>query len=342
MWRGYDASWFDWKQSPHKYMGEPRIPRYKKVGNAGRAQILWNQEAVSKLAYKKHGVIRLSGCDVSVVPGQHIYDQIRKVEALAPDDVINLRDRIAVVKVSPRYDHYLVTITYQISSVPYEHLDPTQVMGIDLGVNNLMAITSNKTGFKPILVNGRPLKSTNQYFNKKRARLQSKLPEKQFSSKRLQHLHRTRLRRIKDYLHVASKPAVDMAIDEGIGVIVIGQNKNWKQGANMGKRNNQTFLSIPHRQLIEMMTYKAQLAGIQVICHEESYTSKCSFLDGESIQKHETYAGRRVKRGLFKTSDGRLINADVNASYNIMRKVVPNAFVNGIEGVAVHPTLISV
>jgi len=150
MWRGYDASWFDWKQSPHKYMGEPRIPRYKKVGNAGRAQILWNQEAVSKLAYKKHGVIRLSGCDVSVVPGQHIYDQIRKVEALAPDDVINLHDRIAVVKVSPRYDHYLVTITYQISSVPYEHLDPTQVMGIDLGVNNLMAITSNKTGFKPI------------------------------------------------------------------------------------------------------------------------------------------------------------------------------------------------
>lgn len=341
-WRGYDESWSDWSRNPHKYMGEPRIPRYKKSGDVGRSEAIWNQDAIGKRMYNKHGLIALSGCDVTLETGQHIYEQIRTVEGLHPDVEINLRDRIAVVKVVPRNDHYLITITYQIIPKPYDNLDPARVMGIDIGVNNLMAITSNKAGFTPILVNGRPVKSINQYFNKKRAKLQSKLPEGQYSSKQLQRLHRIRARRMKDYLHVASKRVVDIAIDESIGVIVIGQNKNWKQRAGMGKRNNQTFLSIPHSQLIEMITYKAQLASIQVICHEESYTSKCSFLDSESIQKHDVYAGKRVKRGLFRASDGTLINADVNAAYNIIRKAVPNAFANGIEDVAVHPSSVSV
>lgn len=342
MWRGYDAAWFDYDKYPHKYLGEPRPPHYKTPGTSGRAQVLWNQEAVGKRIYDKYGLIALSGCDVTLETGQHIYDQIRNIEGLEPDAYVNLRDRMAVVKVSPRNDHYLVTITYAINPVPYDHLDPAQVMGIDLGVNNLMAITSNKAGFMPILVNGRPAKSINQYFNKRRAKLQSQLPKDQYSGKGLQRLSRIRARRIKHYLHSASKQVINLAIEQGIGVIVVGQNKNWKQRANMGKRNNQTFLNIPHSQLIDMIEYKAQLAGVEVIRQEESYTSKCSFLDSEPIQKHDQYAGKRIKRGLFRANDGRLINADVNASYNIIRKAVPNAFVNGIEDVAVHPALISV
>ncbi|MEM9954137.1 MAG: transposase [Chloroflexota bacterium] len=342
MWRGYDAAWFDWQQSPHKYVGEPSIPRYKKSGDVGRAQVLWNQEAISKRLYDKQGLIGLSGCEFAFLPGKHIYEQIRRIENLSPDLDFNLRERMVGVSVLPRADHYLLTVTYRVSPIPYEQLDPSQVMGIDLGVNNLMAITSNKAGFKPILVNGRPLKSLNQYFNKRRAKLQSKLPEKQYSSQRLRQLHQKRNRQIKDYLHRASKLVIQQALQAGIGTIVIGQNKNWKQHIKLGKRNNQSFLSIPHSQLIEMISYKAHLVGIGVICQEESYTSKCSFLDGEPIQKHEVYAGQRVKRGLFKARTGKLINADVNASYNIIKKAFPNAFADGIADVlAVHPTLIT-
>jgi len=342
-WRGFKQAWIDWQTYPHKYMGQPRAPRYKPTGESGRATCIWNdKKAVSKPICNNHGIIQLSGCDISVVLGRHVYDRIREIEGLEPDTDVNFWQRIAHVRLIPQGSSYTLEVVYIVTPKPYKGLDPTQVMGIDLGVNNLMAITSNKGGFKPILVNGRPVKSINQYFNKKRARLQSKLPAGQYASQRLKRLHRTRSRRIKDYLHTASQLVVGIAIDAGIGVIMVGQNKNWKQRVKMGKRNNQSFLSIPHSQLIQMIRYKAELVGIQVVCQEENYTSKCSFLDDEPIQKQDTYAGRRVERGLFRTREGRLINADVNGSYNIIKKALPNAFADGIEGVAVHPTLISV
>lgn len=121
------------------------------------------------------------------------------------------------------------------------------------------------------------------------------------------------------------------------GTLIIGKNDGWRQAVNLGQRTNQNFVQIPHARFIEMLTYKAQLAGINVITTEESYTSKCSFFDLEPISKHEHYMGRRVKRGLFRTSDGRQINADVNGAYNIVRKVIPDAFGNGIGGAVVHP-----
>ncbi|MEO0596337.1 MAG: zinc ribbon domain-containing protein, partial [Chloroflexota bacterium] len=113
--------------------------------------------------------------------------------------------------------------------------------------------------------------------------------------------------------------------------------EGWKQSVNMGKRNTQQFVQLPHAQFIEMLTYKAEEEGIQVILTEESYTSKCSFLDQEALQKQIAYAGKRVKRGLFRAKDGRTINADVNAAANIIRKVIPNAFADGIEAVVVSP-----
>jgi putative transposase len=122
---------------------------------------------------------------------------------------------------------------------------------------------------------------------------------------------------------------------------VIGKNPEWKQFLNIGRRNNQNFVSIPHAQFVSMLTYKAQLVGIQVYVTEESYTSKCSFLDLEPIEKREIYMGKRISRGMFRSSKGFLINADVNGAYNILRKVAPNAFRNGVEGVVVHPLRIS-
>ncbi len=204
-------------------------------------------------------------------------------------------------------------------------------------MNNLAALTSNKPGFQPLLVNGRPLKSINQFYNKRKAELQSQLQGHRKSSKRIAKLSHKRNRKVDHYLHNASRQVVDHLVGEGIGVLVIGKNKNWKQQINIGRQNNQNFVSIPHARFVEMLTYKAKLVGLQVINTEESYTSKCSLLDLEPIGKQAEYAGKRLKRGLFRASDGRLINADVNGSGNIIRKVVPNAFADGIEDFVVRP-----
>src|SRR5215469_9092148 len=197
-----------------------------------------------------------------------------------------------------------------------QQVDPTLIASIDIGVNNLAAITANKSGFTPLLVNGRPLKSINQYYNKRRAKMQAKLPKDQYNSRALDEVTDARQRAIISYLHTASRAIIDLLVKEGIGTLVIGKNMGWKQEANMGRKNNQSFVFIPHARFIDMLTYKAELVGIQVITIEESHTSKCSFLDLEPLGHHDRYLGKRVKRGLFVASTGQAINADVNASYN--------------------------
>lgn len=145
-------------------------------------------------------------------------------------------------------------------------------------------------------------------------------------------------------LHNATRYIVNQLVSNRIDTLIIGYNKGWKQDINIGKRNNQTFVSIPFHKLINQLYYKCELVGIRVILNEESYTSKCSFFDRESVRKHEFYVGKRIKRGLFKTAVGRLVNADVNGSGNILRKVVPDAIVysQGIEGFAVSPLLTTI
>ena len=216
-------------------------------------------------------------------------------------------------------------------------VDPALVASIDIGVNTVAAITSNKPGFVPLLVNGRPVKSVNQGYNKRRVQLQSGLREGVFSPRHLDEITDHRTRTIAYYLHTASRAIIDLLVKEGIGTLVIGKNVGWKQEANMGKKNNQLFVFIPHARFIDMLTYKAELVGIRVILTEESYTSKCSFLDQEPIGKYDTYAGQRVKRGLFRSASGVLLHADVNGSYNILRKAIPDAFPNGSVGCVLRP-----
>ncbi|MDH6100503.1 IS200/IS605 family accessory protein TnpB-related protein [Anabaenopsis sp. FSS-46] len=127
-----------------------------------------------------------------------------------------------------------------------------------------------------------------------------------------------------------------------IDTLVIGNNKQWKQDINIGKRNNQNVVQIPHYKFIQQLVYKANLAGVKVIINEESYTFKASFLDLDNIPEYQkgaerVFSGRRVARGLYKASNGRLINADLNGAYNILRKAVLNAFADGIEGLGVTP-----
>lgn len=313
-WQSFFAAMREWREHPEKFLGRPRLPGYKDK-QKGRYLLVYTTQAISKKALKR-GVVKFSKLPVKVQTKQRDIDQVRIV---------------------PRQGFYCVEVVYTVEPEPNEDLDPALVAGVDVGVNILASVTSNKPGFVPVLVNGRPLKSINQFYNKAKAKAQQLLLGGQRTSHRIERLSRRRNRRIKHYLHVASRRIIDLLVAEGIGTLVIGKNPNWKQASNLGRRNNQQFVSIPHAQFVDMLIYKAQLAGVQVIVIEEGYTSKTSFLDLEPVEQRTVYAGRRIKRGLFRASDGRLIHADVNASFNIMRKAIPNAFADGIEDVVVRP-----
>lgn len=160
------------------------------------------------------------------------------------------------------------------------------------------------------------------------------------SSKATIKLTVKRNNKIKDYMHKASREVVKHLQQSDISKVVVGQNKEWKQSINLRKSTNQNFVAIPHARFISMCSYKNKLLGIEQIEREESYTSKCSFLDNETIRKHNEYKGKRIKRGLFRSANGTKWNADCNGAANILKKEVPNAFVNGIEGILVSPRVI--
>ncbi len=315
-WQSFFRAMAQWREHPEKFLGRPSLPKYKDK-QKGRNLLIYTIQAISKPALRQ-GYIQPSGLPIRIKTAHQNVDQVRII---------------------PRHGFYVVEVVYEQEPVQAA-VDPQLFAGIDIGVDNLATLTSNKKGFVPRIVNGRPVKSINQFYNKRKAELDEKLMKmdaRRRHSHRLERLTTTRTRRIDHYLHTASRRIVDLLVKEGIGTLVIGKNPNWKQEVDMGKRNNQQFVAIPHARFIAMVAYKAELVGIRVIITEESYTSKCSFLDYEPIGKHETYAGKRVKRGLFRASDGRLINADVNGSANIIRKVAPNAFADGVEAVVVRP-----
>jgi putative transposase len=303
-----------WQAEPNKFNGRPRLPGYKHK-TAGRNLLVYPEKAFFVKALRQ-GLLKLSGLGAVGHTRQRAIDQVRIV---------------------PHTSHYTIEVVYTTTLQPAEGLQPDLVAGADLGVDTLLALTSNKPGFVPLLVSGRPLKSINQGYNQRRAALQSQLPAGQHTSRRLEAITDKRNRRIRTELHRCSRLVINKLVEEGIGTLIIGKNEGWKQALELGKRNNQNFVSIPHAQFIDMLTYKARLVGIQVKLCEESHTSTCSFLDLEQVCHHEVYAGKRVTRGLFRASDGRTLQADVNGSYNILRKVVPNAFADGIGAAVVQP-----
>lgn len=315
-WKGWTASLKDWFKHPDKYLGKPKMPGYKHK-ERGRNVVIYPIDAISKPALVK-GIVKLSQTNIEFSTKAKDVDQVRIV---------------------PKLDHYVIEVIYTVDDAVKS--DDEYVAGVDLGLNNLMAITSNQPGVKPLLVNGRPLKSINQFFNKRVAKAQSIKAWRQIKS-----LNSKRDRRIDNYLHTVSRRVIDWCQINNIGHLVIGNNQGWKQDINIGKKNNQDFTKIPHAKLINMLTYKAQLAGIEVTLTEESYTSKASALDCDTVPIYKvksevkpTFSGKRVKRGLYKTSTGRLINADTNGSLNIARKVIPN-FMDGIVGLPFIPVVL--
>lgn len=220
--------------------------------------------------------------------------------------------------------------------------DNGKYFGIDIGLDNL-ATVSNNIGEKPFIINGKGLKSMNKYYNKLKAHYQeiAKKVNNKYYTNRLYKLECKRNNKINDTFHKASRYIINSALSYNINTIIIGNNKDWKRNSKMSKKVNQSFVGIPHQKLIEMIKYKAEEVGINVVTTEESYTSGTSFVDGEVPCKENYNKSRRIKRGLFKSDTGRLINADVNGSLQIIKKVVPNAFADGIEGVVLHPFIVN-
>ena len=224
------------------------------------------------------------------------------------------KENLQQVRLVPKGNHIVVEIIYNIEYELKE--DNNRYASIDLGLNNIVALSSNVCN--SILYNGRPLKSINRYYNKHKAELQSKLSKNKHTSKRINRLTFRRNNKIKDYMHKLSSVIIQYMKANTLNTLIVGKNGGWKTNINMGRVNNQNFVSIPFNMLISMLEYKCKLAGINIILVNEAYTSKCSFLDREKIQKHDTYKGKRVKRGLFVSSRGIKINADINGSLNIM------------------------
>ncbi|TVP66722.1 MAG: transposase [Leptolyngbya sp. LCM1.Bin17] len=320
-WRSFFTAIKEWNVHPEKFLGRPKLPKYKDK-KKGRNVLTYTIQAISQ-KWLKQGWINLPMTNVFI---KVLYDNVRQV------------------RIVPKCDHYVIEVVYEKEAKDLG-LNPASIASLDLGVSNLAALTSNQPGFQPVLINGRPLKSTNQYFNKVKARLQSLLPGHRKTSHKIRKLTSQRNYRVDHYLHNASRWIIDYLIQNDIGTLVIGKNDLWKNGINIGKQNNQQFVQIPHGRFVQQLTYKAQLVGIQVIAQEESYTSKASFMDGDAIPVYQKgseakhrFSGRRIARGLYRTANGFLINADVNGSYNILRKAFP---VNGIEAVVVQPVRVT-
>jgi len=328
--RCLDRNWRAWKEADKaykknlsKFLGKPKLPKYKDK-EKGRNLLVYTIQAISSKELKK-GWVKPSGTNLMISCNKQTINEVRIV---------------------PRLNYYVVEIIYE---QPIQQLVSGEaVAGVDIGLNNLAAVTSNQKGLKPFLINGRPVKAVNNFYNKKKAELQARLKGNRKTSNRIQRLSTKRGFKIDDYLHKSSRFIINRLVESNISTLVIGKNENWKQEINIGKVNNQNFTSVPHARFIEMLAYKAQLVGIKVVITEESYTSVASFLDGDPLPVYGTaersnikFSGRRLKRGLYKSKIGIKFNADVNGSYNIIRQVVPDAFCNGIEGVVVHPVKIT-
>ena len=320
-WKSFFEAVKAYKIDYSKFTGRPKLPKYKDK-TKGRNILVYTVQAISSKQLKK-GIIKLSGTNLSIKT---------KIKP----------DRICFVRLVPKCDAYVIEVIYDEPESTIS--DDEFIASIDLGLNNVVALTSNQPGFVPLLINGRPLKSINQFYNKRKAHLQSQLKGSRKSSPRIQRLTRCRNQKVDNYLHHTSRLIVNFLVAKKTGTLVIGQNAQWKSEIDLGKQTNQNFVSIPHARLIEMLEYKARLVGIKVIVQEESYTSKSNFLNLDPIPVYGhtgtddvAFSGKRIKRGLYRTSIGQLINSDVNGSYNILRKAIPNAFSNGIESCVVQP-----
>ena len=318
-WKSFFITIKDWSKNKDKYLGRPKLPKYK-AKDGKHILILTNQNVKLKdnmLVFPK------TFCGFIIQP-----------QFIKHDNFVSFQQ----VRFIPKYKSFIVELVYNIE-VPNKILpDNKRYLSVDIGLDNLATVVNN-TGLKPIIINGKGLKSINKYYNKQMSHYRevAKRMNGRDYTNRMNNLTMKRNCKINDYMHKASKYLIDYAIANNFNTIVIGNNKAWKQKSTMSKIINQSFVGIPHMRFIEMVKYKAQNVGINVILTEESYTSGTSYVDGELPNKDNYDKSRRKHRGLFVSNKGIKINSDVNGSLQIMKKVFPNAFSHGIEDYGFNP-----
>lgn len=331
-YKSYFNALKSYSKTPSKFKGIPKSPSYKHK-TKGRNIVSYTNQSLSKIEFKKNHLIKLSGTNIK------FYTKIKDFNSIQQVRIIPMNN-----------NSYKIEVIYNKQELA-KVTDNGLTCGIDIGLNNLFAVAFSDHIHRSLLVSGRPLKSINQYYNKKKAEMQSKLDyyidkngdkKQKQKSKNLNKLTTNRNNKINDFVHKSTRILVKELKQNNVCKVVIGKNNNWKDEINIGKKNNQNFVSLPHARAIDVLKYKLELLGIEVILREESYTSKCSLLDLEPVKKHDKYQGRRIKRGLFKSSNKTLINADINGAGNILRKEIPNAFINGIEGLVVSPRMLKI
>ena len=272
------------------------------------------------------GFVRLKD-DMLIVPYSNSFRKTHKEIAIKLPPVLKGK-KIKEIRIIPKQHsrYFEIQYTYEVEEVQRE-LNKENALGIDLGIDNLCTcVTNNGASF---IIDGRKLKSINQYYNKTNAKLQS-IKDKQkieHITLRQKRITRKRNNRINDYLSKAARIIVNYCLNNDIGKLVLGYNEDFQRKSNIGSINNQNFVNIPYGKLRDKLIYLCKLYGIEFKLQEESYTSKASFFDGDEIPIYDKenpqeyiFSGKRIKRGLYQTSSGKLINADCNGALNILRK----------------------
>ena len=272
------------------------------------------------------GFVRLKD-DMLIVPYSNSFKKTHQEVKVKLPSVLKDK-KIKEIRIIPKQHsrYFEIQYIYEVEEVQRE-LNKENVLGIDLGIDNLCTCVTN-TGAS-FIIDGRKLKSTNQYYNKINAKLQS-IKDKQKIERttlRQKRITRKRNNRINDYLSKAARTIVNYCLNNDIGKLVLGYNEDFQRNSNIGSINNQNFVNIPYGKLRDKLIYLCKLYGIEFKLQEESYTSKASFFDGDEIPIYDKenpqeyiFSGKRIKRGLYQTSTGKLINADCNGALNILRK----------------------
>ena len=314
-WKSFFEACKQYKVSKSGFTGRPKPPRYKNKG--GYNQVVFSNQICT---VKDDKYLRFPKTNLKFNLSKHLK--------------LNMKhSALQQIRVQKYYDSVKMEIVLDCSkTVKPLKAEINNCMAIDLGVNNIATCVFSN-GVNPVIINGKPIKSMNQHYNKLRAKLNSDLrinkspKEGPFTSKRLEYIDKKRHLKFKDFLHKVSRQVVNLAIENNIDKVIIGYNKQWKVDVNIAKDDKQSFIQIPFLTLIQQIEYKLKYEGIHFELKEESYTSKSSFLDNDTIPTYGNevdeairFSGKRIKRGLYKSKNNIIINADVNGAANILRK----------------------
>ena len=273
------------------------------------------------------GFVRLNE-DTLVIPYSNSFKKNHKKISIKIPPIL-LDKNIKEIRIIPKFNarFFEVQYTYEVEE-EQRNLDKNHALAIDFGINNLATCVTSKG--KSFIIDGKKLKSINQWFNKENARLQSIKDKQKYGKKptlRQKYLYSSRNNKVNDYMSKTARKIINYCLENNIGILICGYNETFQRNSNIGKANNQTFVNIPFGKLREKLEYLCKLYNLRFAEQEESYTSKSSFFDMDILPKFEidkpqiySFLGKRIKRGLYQTSKGYILNADVNGALNILKK----------------------